>query len=294
MLKEGIKKEMMFFTRSFRMWGVLMAAVLFAIVAPLLIKLSFVMLESLDGMMGENSEYMENTGFNGERMEFGIEFGDADIDMDMDVETGMGKFGAVSALGDLTSTLMLIFMLVIMYAAGGELKKRSMIIPQNAGLSSKLYVLPKFIVYPVSAVIFAFCGMWIGFGVSTLVFPGVQVSVLGVLEAAFAAAVYDAFIIVLYLTLGLCTAKAGIATVIMYGGSTILSALFSALGADKFHPFTLQTQAQSAVVEESFDALNYWGSMGITVLIMILCYFVTLFVISARRIDNRGKEEMLL
>lgn len=291
MLKEGIKKEMMFFTRSFRMWGVLMAAVLFAIVAPLLIKLSFIMLESLDGMMNE-SEYMENTGFNGEGMEFGIEFGGAD--MDMDIETEMGKFGAVSALGDLTSTLMLIFMLVIMYAAGGELKKRSMIIPQNAGLSSKLYVLPKFIVYPVSAVIFAFCGMWIGFGISTLVFPGVQVSVLGVLEAAFAAAVYDAFIIVLYLTLGLCTAKAGIATVIMYGGSTILSALFSALGADKFHPFTLQMQAQSAVAEESFDALNYWGSMGITVLIMILCYFVTLFVISARRIDNRGKEEMML
>lgn len=291
MLKEGVKKEIMFFTRSFRMWGVLVAAVFFAAVAPLLIKLSFIMLESLDEMMGDDSSYMTASA-SVEGMDFGVEFGGADFDSSK--EDRMGKIGAISALGDLTQTLMLIFMLVIMYAAGGELKKRSMIIPQNAGLSSKLYVLPKFIIYPVFAAVFAFCGIWIGFGVSILVFPGVQVNVLGVLEAAFAAAVYDAFIMVLYLTLGLCTAKAGIATVIMYGGSTILSALFSALGADKFHPFTLKSQAQIAVMEESFDAVNYWGSMGITVLIMILCYFVTLFVISARRIDNRGKEEMLL
>lgn len=291
MLKEGVKKEIMFFTRSFRIWGVLTAAVLFAAVAPLLIKLSFIMMESLDGMMGGDSSYMSASA-SVEAMDFGVEFGGTDFDMS--AEDQMGKFGAISALGDLTSTLMLIFMLVIMYAAGGELKKRSMIIPQNAGLSSKLYVLPKFIIYPVFAAVFAFCGIWIGFWVSTLVFPGVQVDILGVLEAAFAAAVYDAFIMALYLTLGLCTAKAGIATVIMYGGSTILSALFSALGADKFHPFTLLSQAQSAVMEESFDAVNYWGSMGITVLIMILCYFVTLFVISARRIDNRGKEEIQL
>ena len=291
MLKEGVKKEIMFFTRSFRVWGVLMAAVLFAAVAPLLIKLSFIMLESLDGMMGDDSSYM-TAAASVEGMDFSVEFGGTDFDMS--AEDQMGKLGAIAALGDLTSTLMLIFMLVIMYAAGGELKKRSMIIPQNAGLSSKLYILPKFIIYPVFAAVFAFCGIWIGFGVSTLVFPGVQVDILGVLEAAFAAAVYDAFIMVLYLTLGLCTAKAGIATVIMYGGSTILSALFSALGADKFHPFTLVSQAQSAVMEESFDAVNYWGSMGITVLIMILCYFVTLFVISARRIDNRGKEEIQL
>lgn len=293
MLKEGIKKEIMFFTRSFRIWGVLLAAVAFAAVAPLLIKLSFIMMESLDEMMGGDSGNMMTAAVSVEETDFSIEFGGAAYGMTAE-EQQMGRFGAVSALGDLTGTLMLIFMLVIMYPAGGELKKRSMIIPQNAGLSAKLYILPKFVIYPVTAAVFAFCGMWIGFGVSTLVFPGVPVNALGVLEAAFAAAVYDAFIMVLYLTLGLCTAKAGIATVIMYGGSTILSALFSALGADKFHPFTLLTQAQSAVMEESFDAVNYWGSMGITVLIMILCYFVTLFVISARRIDNKGKEEMQL
>lgn len=34
MLKEGIKKEMMFFTRSFRVWGILVAAVLLAAAAP--------------------------------------------------------------------------------------------------------------------------------------------------------------------------------------------------------------------------------------------------------------------
>jgi len=213
---------------------------------------------------------------------------------DMTDESYMAKLGAISALGDLTSTLMLIFMLVTMYSAGGELKKRSMIIPQNAGLSSKLYILPKFIVYPASVALFAFCGIWIGFGISALVFGGIEISISNIAVSALLAAVFDAFMTVLYFTLGLCTSKAGLSVVIMYGGNVILTTLFSALGADKFHPFTLTSQAQNAVLENGFDSVNLWGSIGITVLLMVLCYFVTLFVISARRIDNRGKEEMEL
>lgn len=290
MLKQGIKKELMFFTRSFKMWGVIIAAVLFAVVAPLLMKLSFVMLNSMNDMMGniEAEEAVADTSIN-------IDIGGGEPSDSLFQEKYMGMVASVSAIGDLTSTLMLIFMLVIMYSAGGELKKRSMIIPQNAGLTPKLYILPKFIVYPASAAVFAFLGMWIGCGVTMLVFPTAEINFLGILEAATAAAVFDAFMITAYLTLGLCTAKAGIAVVIMYGGNVILSTLFAALGADKFHPFTLTMQAQNAVLEsESFNALNFWGSIGITLLIMILCYFVTLFVRSARKIDNRGKEEMEL
>lgn len=287
MLKEGIKKEMMFFTRSFRLWGVVIATVAFAVLAPLLIKLSFILMNNLDGMMNGEGGYLTASVYENQDNNF-------NMGEEPSEEEFMGRYGAVSAIGDLTSTLMLIFMLVTMYSAGGELKKRSMIIPQNAGLTTRLYILPKFIVYPLAAAVFAFLGMWIGYGVSSLAFPSVQVDPLGILQASFAAALYDAFIFFLYLTIGLCTAKAGIAVVIMYGGSTILSALFKALGADKFHPFTLLFQAEKAVIDSEFDALNYWGSIGITVLIMALCYFVTLFVISAGRIDNRGKEEMQL
>lgn len=289
MLKEGIKKELMFFTRSFRMWGVIIAAVLFAAASPLLMRLSFEMLSSI-----ENMELGGDNDLSTQSINMDMEISGSGIMGDMTDESYMAKLGAISALGDLTSTLMLIFMLVTMYSAGGELKKRSMIIPQNAGLSSKLYILPKFIVYPASVALFAFCGIWIGFGISALVFGGIEISISNIAVAALLAAVFDAFMTVLYFTLGLCTSKAGLSVVIMYGGNVILTTLFSALGADKFHPFTLTSQAQNAVLENGFDSVNLWGSIGITVLLMVLCYFVTLFVISARRIDNRGKEEMEL
>lgn len=288
MLKEGIKKELMFFTRSFRMWGVALAAVIFAISAPLIVKLSYEVFSRIETAI-------ENTNENASPNDYlpPQSFG-ADIIGELSNEEGMARLGSMSSLGDLTGTLLLIFMLVIMYTAGGELKKRSMIIPLNAGLNAKLYVLPKFILYPLCAAIFAFFGVFICFILSSLIFSGKAAPLNGILASASAAAVYDAFVISLYLTLGLCTAKAGMAVAVIYCSSAIISPLFSALGADKFHPFTLTNQAARASITGEIDALNLFGSMGITVLIIILCYFLTLFVISAKKIDNRGETGPLL
>lgn len=297
MLKTGLKKEMMFFTRSFRMWGIVLAAVLFAVVSPLLMKVSFVMLDAI----GDMDFSMEDTIPNGGDDEEGLSnMSDFSIDIAGDMNFGslsdseFAALGVVSSLGDLTGTLMLVAMLVTMYSAGGELKKRSMIIPQNAGLTPQLYILPKFLVYPVAMAVFGFCGIWISYGTCCLMFPHNDITIGAVAVTALVAGVFDAFMTAAYFTLGLCTAKAGLSVVIMYGGNAILTVLFSALGADKFHPFTLTSQAQEALMGEKVDQANLWGSIGITLLIIILCYFVTLFVISAKRIDNRGREEMEL
>lgn len=296
MLKTGIKKELMFFTRSFRMWGVLLAAVLFAVVSPLLMKVSFLMLDAFDnadlGMGDTDVSISDNAQFGVSDMSMNIS-GDLDFGALGESEY-MAVVGVVSSLGDLTGTLMLVAMLVTMYSAGGELKKRSMIIPQNAGLTPKLYILPKFLVYPVVMAVFGFCGIWISYGTCCLMFAENNIPITAVAITAIVAGVFDAFMTASYFTLGLCTAKAGLSVVIMYGGNAILTVLFNALGADKFHPFTLTSQAQDALMGNEIDSTNLWGSIAITVLIIILCYFVTLFVISAKRIDNRGKEEMEL
>ena len=297
MLKTGLQKEMMFFTRSFRMWGILLAAVLFAVVSPLLMKVSFMMLDAIGDMDFSMEDTVPDSGDNGEAVnnmaDFSMEItGDVDFGSLSDAE--FASLGVISSLGDLTGTLMLVAMLVTMYSAGGELKKRSMIIPQNAGLTPQLYLLPKFLVYPLAMAVFGFCGIWISYGTCCLMFPNNDITIGAVAVTALVAGVFDAFMTAAYFTLGLCTAKAGLSVVIMYGGNTILTVLFSALGADKFHPFTLTTQAQEALLGEEVDKVNLWGSIGITLLIILLCYFVTLFVISAKRIDNRGKEEMEL
>lgn len=281
MLKTGIKKELMFFTRSFRLWGVIIAAAAFMILDPALIKLSGVLLESIgtDTNNIQQADVMDIEDYGG--------------DMDM-TEIITPQLGVVGASGDISGTMILIFMLVTMYTAGGELKKRSMIIPQNAGLTPRLYITPKFIVYPILAGVIAFAAMIGSYLFSFCLYDKVEMTFGSVAMGSLAVAVFCMFMITLYFTIGLCTKKAGIAVVIMYGGNILFTALFQAFRADKFHPFVLTTQAQNIFMGEEADLLNFWGSIGVTVLLMILCYFVTLFVISAGKVDNIGEEEAML
>lgn len=296
MLNVGIKKEIMFFGRSFRFVGVLIASVVFAVISPLMMSLSYNMMSGLmdsgAGEIVEDTDTAANGYANADDIIGGMGLGAiGDMFTDEDI---MAKLGVVSSVGDLTNTLLLIFMLVTMYSAGGELKKRSMIIPQNAGLTPKLYLLPKFLVFPVTAALLAFLGVWVSFGITSLMFKGMTVTAGQLALVALLAAVFNAFMITLYFTLGICTKKAGLSVVIMYGGNVIFTTLFNALGADKFHPFTLTTQCQNIITQGEIDSANLWGSIGISLLLMLLCYFVTLFVVSAKKIDNRGVEEMEL
>lgn len=296
MLNVGIKKEIMFFGRSFRFVGVLIASVVFAVISPLMMSLSYNMMSGLmdsgAGEIVEDTDAAANGYANADDIIGGMGLGAiGDMFTDEDI---MAKLGVVSSVGDLTNTLLLIFMLVTMYSAGGELKKRSMIIPQNAGLTPKLYLLPKFLVFPVTAALLAFLGVWVSFGITSLMFKGMTVTAGQLALVALLAAVFNAFMITLYFTLGICTKKAGLSVVIMYGGNVIFTTLFNALGADKFHPFTLTTQCQNIITQGEIDSANLWGSIGISLLLMLLCYFVTLFVVSAKKIDNRGVEEMEL
>ena len=271
MFKTGLQKELMFFSRSFRMWGVLIAAFALSLIDPLLMK----MVDSIAATVG------------------GVDASAIGLEVDVG-QYNMSQLGIAASIGDLTSTVLLILMLVIMYAAGGELKKRSMIIPQNAGLTPKLYLLPKFLLYPVFAGLLTFLGMLCSWLFSFVLYDQVNVGFTEVLLGALLAAVFQLFITSIYLTLGLCTAKAGLAVAVVYGGNVLLSSLFSSLGAEKFHPFTLTTQAQEIILGEGMDQANLWGSIGVTLLLIVLCYFVTLFVVSARRVDNRGVEEINL
>lgn len=304
----GIKKELMFFTRSFRMWGVILAAVVFACLYPPMMKLADSAVSSYsdnyaydddyydydDDYYGDDYSDKETVAF---RADSDVKSADTIDDLlgvdDLLEGSVFGMLSMMSVLSDMTATLILIFMLVTMYTAGGELKKRSMIIPQNAGLSPKLYLAPKFLLYPPFMLIIAFLGIMLGWGMTTAFF-GSFCPLSTALCAALAAGAYDMFLAAAYFTLGLCTAKAGLSVILVYGGHLIFTVLFDSFGADKFHPFTLVTQAQNLFAGEELDAVNLWGSIAVTLLLIILCYFVTLFVISTRKIDNSGEEQMEL
>lgn len=264
MFKAGMKKELLFFGRSFRLWGVLIGFISFAIVDPLMIK-------ALDEMYKMTALMPEMTGMPAFSMSDGL----------------------ASGIADITSTGYLICMLVMMGTAGGELKKRSTIIPNCSGLTPSAFLLPKFIFYPLFVLVTVFFSVILCSAMSSLIF-GEAMIIENTLVAAASAAVYAVFNISLYLMLGLSTGKAGIAVVICFLFGTLLGTVFQILGVDKFHPYALQTEATVAASGAPVDYLNLFGSIGVTLILVAIFYFITLFVLYAKRVDNRGSEKALL
>ena len=58
-------------------------------------------------------------------------------------------FAYISAISGITGNAILVLLLCMMGTAGGEQKKRSIILPKCSGLKTTDYVTAKFIVYPV-------------------------------------------------------------------------------------------------------------------------------------------------
>ena len=267
MFKAGLKKELFYFARSFRLWGVLIACVSFAILDPLMIK-------ALEEMTKIMSQVPEMAGAMGHL-------------------TMTAGDGLASGIADITSTGYLICMLVMMETAGGELKKRSTIIPNCSGLTPTAYLIPKFVLYPLFVTIVTFLSVVLCAGLSGMIF-GSAIELENVLVSALSAAVYSLFNISLYLMLGLSTAKAGIAVAICFLFGTLIGTIFQVFGVDKFQPYALQTEATVVASGEKPDYLNVFGSIGVTVLLVAIFYLVTLFVLHAKKVDNRGEEKAAL
>ena len=269
MLKAGFVKELIYFTRTKKLPVLSIIILAFAVLDPLLIFGLGKMAESM-GAIAENVT---------------VSSGGAEITQVL----GTVQAGFVGAMGDLTSTVALISMLMLMQAAGGELKKRATILPNCAGLTPKYYLIPKFVVYPVYMLAATVVGMLLSYVVASIIFGG-SVPFSSVLLASLCGGVYAMFLNAVYLCIGLATKKAGLSVAICYGGSTILNMVLSALGAQKFHPFALLPQAQELVYSGQPDLLNIFGSIGVGLLLICALYLVTLMAMTAKRIDNIGED----
>ena len=144
MIKAGIKKELMLFTRGFKLLGVIITIVAISLLYPFTYKSMELMANQISDMGqqmgGETQGQVENAASSINNMLGSISemYGGS-----------MAAVGFKTGVSSLTSTGSLVIMLLLMSAAGGEQKKRSVIIPTCAGLSPSGYVMPKFIVYPL-------------------------------------------------------------------------------------------------------------------------------------------------
>ena len=283
-LSGALKKEFMFFSRTFRMFGVIFAILIFAIADPLLFK-------GLGGMMNMVVEMGSEGGV----------FSESDISA-LSMFTNIDASGMMSmSIGDFTNTAVLIVLLILMSPSGGEQKKRSVIIPQCAGLTPQMYIAPKFILYPLTGFLSGFLGMFICAGMSLLLFDGtIDFAMLAL--GAVSVGLYISFVIILQLTLGICTGRPGVSVISVLAAVNLIPSLLTSFRVDKFNPFALPSIAMNAFLGETslmgmtgaeLDPLNVGVSLIVTVILSLILYFTTLFVLTARQIQNEGNEAVL-
>ena len=285
-LKYSFKKERALFFRGFKLLGILLAIFGFALVNPIMFGTAGAMLEQMNDMEVP-------------------QIGTAVIQVEVPAadDPNLGELGELAGLSSASSVFAvslvmiamyssLIIMLVMMKPAGGEQKKRAMIVPLCCGLDYKSYLIPKFVIYPLSVFAAAFLGGLMAGGLCGSMFEKDRIYIDTIALASLMMAVYMAFVITVYLTLGLCSSRPGVMVGVVFLGQMILPSLLQGMGLTDYQPFSLITML--SVLSEpggaeflSNNIISILVSIAISIAIEILLFFVTLAVLNGKRIDNQ-------
>lgn len=285
MIKTGIKKEFMLFSRGFRLIGVIITIIGISLMYPLMYK-------SMEMMAGQIADMGQQIGGEAQDQVTGAVDSINGMMSSLEAMYGgsMAAVGFKTGVSSITSTGFLIISLLLMATAGGEQKKRSVIIPNCAGLTPAGYVLPKFIVYPLVIGVLSFLGGIITGCISNLMYNN-ELSINDIMFSSLCAAIYMLFMIALYFLVGLSTGRSGISVIIVYGGSTIIPILLQSLDIDRYNPFSLQTLLMSSY--EDADMNNFVLSTVVTVILAVICCLLALMITTLRRVDNTAGEANL-
>lgn len=271
-IKAGFKKEWLQFTRTFRLGGILLGILSFAFADPLMYWGMGLLMQAITdsyGMIGGTTD-IDNA--------FGMLFGNASA-----------VYGGTMA--EFCSTSLLIAMLVLMSPCGGEQKKRATIIPSCTGLEFFSYLVPKYVLYPGAIFVTSFVSCCISGGLCNLLFDSEQISVGMILLGALMCAVFMAFYIVVYMSIGLCSSRPGIVTVSMYLGVSIVQIILTSLDLTDFHPLTLRTLVCGGMFSDDFVLADNMASIlvgiALSVVIGVMMFILTLTVLKGKKINNQ-------
>lgn len=271
-IKAGFKKEWLQFTRTFRLGGILLGILSFALADPLMYWGMGLLMQAITdsyGMIG----------------------GTADIDSAVGMLFGNASTTFSVTMAELCSTSLLIAMLVLMSPCGGEQKKRATIIPSCTGLEFFNYLVPKYVIYPGVIFVTSFAACCISGGLCNLLFDGDKISMGMILLGAVMCAVYMAFYIVVYMSIGLCTSRPGIVTVSMYLGMSLVQIILMSLDLTDFHPLTLRTLVCGGMFADGFVLADNVASIlvgiALSVVIGVMMFVLTLTVLKGKKINNQ-------
>ena len=281
-IKAGFKKEWLQFFRTFRFGGLILAILSFAIADPLMYKMMAVMMDMLASTdmlaMAASAANDMSAAYNEVLAEVGGLYSDAGLIYSM-------------TNADLCASSVLITMLILMSPSGGEQKKRATIIPAAIGLDYFNYLVPKFVLYPMTVFVLSFLSSGIAGLLCNVMFTENRVSAGILLLGSLSCAVYATFSLTVYQAVGLCTSRPGVAAVTVYFGSTIIQIILTSMELTGFNPFTLRSLATGELVSPDFSLADNAASIGIgillSVVISVVLFFMTYSVLNAKKINNQ-------
>ncbi len=279
-IKYGFKKEWLLSLRTFRLFGIIIAMFSFALADPLMYKLLAVMMEFMDAEMsaieGMDAAMLDATGAMNDMM--GI-FNDA------------GLIFSVT-MTEFCMTGLIIIMLILMAPAGGEQKKRSTIIPSCSGLKFFNYLVPKFVFYPAVVFVVTFLASVTAGSLCNVLYTENLIPVHLLLLTSAMCATFMLFVISIYMCVGLCTSRPGIATIFIYIGMNLMDLILTSLELTKFHPFALRSLITTGeMFYEDFSLADNAASIAVAIVlsfaIAVIMFFLTNAVLGAKKINNQ-------
>lgn len=291
-LQNSFKKEWAHFTRTFRIWGVILIILGVAVSNPMMFKMVAVIMDEMTAEPSVSTASLINQapsdGSDGGILG-GINFEDA-----MAMYRDAGIMFSVT-LSSVVSMGLLVTMLILMSAAGGEQKKRAMIVPMCSGLDYKNYLLPKFIIYPLFTLAVSFVSALITGGLCNAMFEENKISEAGLFLAALDMSVYMTFIICVFLSLGLCTSRPGVMVPCIFLGQSLLNTILAAMGLSRFHPLALLGYIDSFLITTpdfiETEGASFAVAIALSLVISVLMFFLALGVLKAKKINNQEEIE---
>lgn len=281
MFLAGLKKEIMLFTRGFRMWGIVLMTVGMAGSYPLLYKF-------MENMLGQMNEMGEEIG--GEFQEMAGSMNGMINGMSQMYGGSLAQIGFYGGIAAIVGFGFLIMALFLMPTAGGEQKKRTVIIPNCAGLTPTGYILPKYAFYPALMGIIAFISALTDYALCHALFE-TDIPFNDVLYSGIAVSVYVVFMTSVYFLCGVATGKPGISVIIVYLGSMLIPEILNMFDISKYNPFALSNLAMQQA--KDMDMNNFVLSVVVSIVMSVICCLLALMTSTLKKIDNAQGEANL-
>jgi ABC-2 type transport system permease protein len=271
-IKSGLRKEILFFTRSFRLLGIILVFAGSALFSPIMAALMSFMSETFE--MSLDGVYDATTAQAMEEFEAITNM----FTLNMTYNSSLAMFATAAVL----------MMILLTGTAGKEQKKRSIIMPQIAGLTPAGYVLPKFILYPPAVFALTVISAALANGACHLVF-GESYTMTEVLATGSLYGVFLMFMVSLYLFLGISLAQPGLSVLYVFAGNLLFETLIlMVFEIDRFTPWNLASMAAFILAEQQPPAIA--ATVTITLLLCVAFMLLTLFAMVAKQMDNTSDE----